>query len=395
MKEVILCKYGEIVLKGLNRGSFESMLLADLRRHIASRECGDFEIFASQSTAYIEPKNDDCDLDEALDEARHVFGFNIIERAAVADKDMDEIGRVVCEYFADELSCAKSFRAEAKRSDKTFPIKSPEIGALIGAAVLERFPHLKVSMSAPEVTIKCEIRERGAYLSSRAIKGAGGVPAASSGRAMLLLSGGIDSPVAAYMMAKRGTEVEAVYFESPPYTSLRAREKVLSLAEKIAAYTGHVRVNVISLTHAQEEIVRHCDEEYFTLLLRRFMMRVATKLAHSRSSHALITGESLGQVASQTLLALCYTDRMSDLPIFRPCIGMDKEDIITIARQIGTFDLSILPYEDCCTVFTPKHPKTKPDPEKVEAQAAKIDCEALEEEALASLTVFHVGNIRK
>ena len=388
MKEVILCKYGEIVLKGLNRGFFENMLINDLKKRVAPY--GNFSVTHAQSTAYIEPLDDDADIEGAISCAKKVFGFVSIIRAAVAKKELEDIMRVASEYIPDFLAGARSFKAEAKRADKNFPMKSPELAANVGGAILSVMPKMKVDLNKPDVTVRVEIRENGAYIHAGGEKGAGGIPVGSAGKAMLLLSGGIDSPVAGYMMAKRGAAIEAVHFESFPYTSERAKEKVLELAKEVTEYSGKMKVNVISLTKIQETLVRTCDEEYFTLLLRRFMMRLSERVARRNGAMALITGESLGQVASQTMQALGVTDSAVNLPVFRPCIGMDKEEIIEIARKIGTFDTSILPYEDCCTVFTPKHPKTRPDLEKVLEQEKRLNIEELEEEAFATLDTIVV-----
>lgn len=388
MKEIILCKYGEIVLKGLNRGFFENMLISDLKKRVAPY--GNFSVTHAQSTAYIEPLDDEADIDGAIETAKKVFGFVSIIRAAVAKKELDDIMRVAAEYIPQFLVGAKSFKAEAKRADKNFPLKSPELAANVGGAILSVMPRIKVDLNRPDVTVRVEIRENGAYIHAGGEKGAGGIPVGSAGKALLLLSGGIDSPVAGYMMAKRGAAIEALHFESFPYTSERAKEKVLELAKEVTEYSGKMKVNVISLTKIQETLVRTCDEEYFTLLLRRFMMRLSERVARRNGAMALITGESLGQVASQTMQALGVTDSAVNLPVFRPCIGMDKEEIIEIARKIGTFDTSILPYEDCCTVFTPKHPKTRPDLEKVLEQEKRLNIEELEEEAFATLDTIVV-----
>ena len=389
MKEIILCKYGEIVLKGLNRGQFERILISDLKNKMS--KCGSFDISYAQSTAYIEPKDDSADIDEAVECAKKVFGFVSVTRAAVAKKELEDILTVAKQYVPAFLSKAGSFRAEAKRADKTFPIKSPELAAQLGGAVLSVMPEIKVDLNNPDVTVRVEVRENAAYIHAGSEKGAGGVPCKSSGKALLLLSGGIDSPVAGYMMAKRGAEIEALHFESFPYTSERAEKKVIELAEKMSDYCGKLKLNIISLTKIQETLVKSCDEDYFTLLLRRFMMRLAQKIAEASSSSALITGESLGQVASQTMQALTVTDSVVTIPVFRPCIGMDKEEIISIARKINTFETSILPYEDCCTVFTPRHPKTRPELCKVIEQEEKLDIAALEDEAMATLRIVTVG----
>lgn len=388
MKEVLLCKYGELILKGANRSYFENLLLKELKTRI--RRAGSFDIYKAQSTIYIEPLDDSCDLDLALEYAKKVFGIVTIDRACVAEKNMDAIFRAAKEYLPQFLTGARTFRADARRADKTFPLKSPELAGEIGAAVLEAMPRLKVDLDHPDVTVRVEIRERGAYIHASQIKGAGGMPLGSSGKGLLLLSGGIDSPVAGFMMAKRGVTLEALHFESFPYTSERAREKVLELARLLCEYTTHIKVHVISLTRIQEELVKSCDEDYFTLLLRRFMMTLADRVARRNKCGALITGESLAQVASQTMRAIAVTDSCADMPVFRPCIGLDKEEIITIARRIGTFETSILPYEDCCTVFTPRHPKTRPEPEKVLAEQNKVDFRALCDEAFETLNTYDI-----
>jgi len=386
MKEVLLCKYGELILKGANRSYFESLLLRELKTRV--RRAGEFDIFHAQSTIYIEPKNDDCDLDAALEYAKKVFGIVSIDRACVVEKDKDAIFAAAKEYLPQFLTGVRTFKADARRSDKRFPMKSPELMAHIGAAVLEAMPKIRVDIHNPEVVVRVEIRERGAYIHAGQIKGAGGMPLGSSGKGLLLLSGGIDSPVAGYMMAKRGVVLEALHFESFPYTSERAKEKVLELAQLLCEYSTHIKVHVISLTHIQEELRRACNEDYFTLLLRRYMMTLAERVARRNHCGALITGESLAQVASQTMKAIEVTDHAVNMPVYRPCIGLDKEEIVAIARKIGTFETSILPYEDCCTVFTPRHPRTRPELEKVLAEEAKLDFAALCDEAFETLNTY-------
>ena len=383
MKEVILCKYGELILKGANRGTFETVLQKELRRR--ARHAGEFRITTRQSTVMIEPLSDDplvSDVDEMYRQAKLVFGFAAVTRAAACEKSMDAILATAAAYLPDRLRGYRTFRAEAKRSDKRFPLTSPEIAGEVGAVVLENVRGIKVNLVDPDITVRVEIRDTEAFIHAGQEKGAGGIPSGSSGNGLLLLSGGIDSPVAGYMMAKRGLNVEALHFESFPYTSELAREKVFRLAKELCEYTGRMRIHVVSLTHIQEVLRDSCTEDYFTLLLRRFMMAIADRIAKEDACGCLITGESLGQVASQTLAAIGVTDPMTTLPVFRPCIGMDKEEIISISRKIGTFDTSIEPYEDCCTVFTPKHPKTKPEIEKVLAEEAKIDWNGLLEEAM-------------
>ena len=388
IKEILLCKYGEIVLKGANRRSFEDQLAKELR--IRASRHGHFEINRAQSTVFIEPKDESADLEGMFDAARKVFGIVAVGRAAVAEKSMESIEAVTREYIPSFLRDKKTFKVEAKRSDKAFALGSPEISREIGGVILSCCPWMRVDVHEPEVTVRVEVREHSAYIHAGQFKGAGGLPVGTNGKGMLLLSGGIDSPVAGFMMAKRGVRLDAIHFESFPYTSERAREKVLELAKIVAQYSGPINVHIISLTHIQEELVRACEEDYFTLLLRRYMMALADRLAKDEDCQALITGESLGQVASQTIQAIGVTDPMTTLPVFRPCIGMDKEEIITISRKIGAFETSIQPYEDCCTVFTPRHPRTKPVLEKVVAQEEKLDFNALVEEAYATRYVVRV-----
>ena len=384
MKEIFLCKYGELALKGLNKGQFESALTKEIKYRIAP--FGKFEVKRAQSTIYVEPIEELEDSDAVFETLLKIFGLSTVCRAAETEKNMDAILKTVKEYVPRLLAGKKTFRANAKRADKRFPLKSPEIAAQVGGAVLEATGgRIRVSMDNPEATVTVEVREEHAYVHADAVKGAGGMPIGTAGRAMLLLSGGIDSPVAGYMMAKRGAKIEAVHFESFPYTSDAAKEKVLELARLMSAYCGTVRVNCISVTEIQERLRDTVQEEYFTLLLRRVMMRLAARVAKARGCGALITGESLGQVASQTMLAMGVTDPAADMLVFRPCIGLDKEEIIEVARKINTFDTSILPYEDCCTVFTPRHPKTRPELSKVIAEEEKADLSALEDEAFEKM----------
>lgn len=383
LPEVILCKFGEVVLKGANRQSFEALLIKELRRR-ASRY-GVFKIYVKQSTVFIEPESAECDMEGMYSAARHVFGIVGVNRAAVCDKTMESIIKTVKEYLPSRLLGKRTFKVDAKRADKRFPLTSPEISREVGGVILGLVRGLRVDVHSPDVTVTVEVRDEHAYVRSGQESGAGGLPPRSSGRGLLLLSGGIDSPVAGCMMAKRGMEIEALHFESFPYTSERALEKVMTLAEEMCEFTGKMYVHTISLTHIQEEIRDRCDEDYFTLLLRVFMMRLAERCAGEYKCSALITGESLGQVASQTLAAISVTDSVVDMPVFRPCIGLDKNEIVIEARRYGTFDTAILPYEDCCTVFTPRHPKTQPKREGVMAELAKLDVEALLDEAYATL----------
>ena len=380
MKEIILLKEGEIALKGLNRGTFEDILVKNVRHRIAS--LGKFEFKRAQSTIYVRPLDEEIDLDEVCQRVGKVFGISAYARAAVVSKDFSLIRDKAVKYLADDLHAAATFKVEAKRSDKHFPMKSPEITRELGGALLEAFPHLKVDVHNPDVTVLVEIREVAAYVYANKYPGAGGIPVGSSGKAMLLVSGGIDSPVAGYMMAKRGLQLHAVHFVSPPYTSDRARQKVETLCEEMANYCGDITFHCVPFTEIQEALKEHCPEELFTILMRRLMMKIAQRLCAQQDIHALITGESVGQVASQTLGAIACTDAVCELPVFRPVIGMDKNEIIEIARRIGTFETSILPYEDCCTVFTPRHPRTRPKLEFVEQAEAGFDFEPLIQKAV-------------
>lgn len=385
MKEVILIKNGELALKGLNRASFESMMAKDIKHRLY--KLGSFKVWRSQSTVTVTPQDDTFNMDEAYDRVSKVFGIAGLTRAAVAKKEMEDIYSVCMEYLGDELALAKTFKVEAKRADKRFPLKSPEICMQTGAYILEHFTNLRVDVHNPDIIIHIEIREDSAFIHSGIKQGAGGMPAGSNGKAMLLISGGIDSPVAAWMMNKRGVELCAVHFLSPPYTSRRALQKVETLCEKVAAWGGKLRLYEVQFTEIQEKLRDECREELFTILMRRLMMKIAQRLAKEHGCKALVTGESIGQVASQTMAAIVATDNAVDMPVFRPLIGMDKEEIIRIARKIDTFETSILPFEDCCTVFTPKHPKTRPVLSEVIEEENKVDWSELLEKAIETLEI--------
>ena len=381
MHEIILCKLGEIVLKGLNRHSFEMKLMSNIRRR--TQRYGKFKIYSRQSTIYVEPAEENCDLDAAYDACKKVFGIIAIARAVPCAKEKEAIFNTAKEYLAPALLAAKSFKVESKRSDKSFPMGSIQLSQWVGGALHDAFPHLIVDVHNPELTVHLEVREDAAYVHGPAEAAAGGLPIGMGGHAVSLLSGGIDSPVSSYMIAKRGVQLELLHFASPPYTSEQAREKVLQLAQELTVWCGRLTVHVVPFTGIQEEIRRKCPEDHFTLIMRRFMMRLGDRLAHELACKAIVTGESLGQVASQTIQALVVSDDVATLPVLRPLIGMDKEEIVRIARHVGTFDTSILPYEDCCTVFTPRHPKTKPNLEEVREYEAALDIDALCDKALA------------
>ena len=375
MKEMFLLKLGEIVLKGANRRTFEETLKKNVRRTVS--HFGAFKVYIMQSTVYVEPQADDCDLDGAWEACGHVFGVSSMCRCRACEKNLDAIYQAVVDYLGDELSVQKSFKVESKRSDKSFPLNSIQISQEIGGRLAEAFPQVAVDVHTPTYVVNVEVRDFAAYIHGPAVPGAGGLPTGTGGRAAVLLSGGIDSPVAGYMIAKRGVELECIHFFSYPYTSERAKEKVLELAKFMTRYCGRMTVDVVGFTEIQEAIRDHCREEYFTIIMRRFMMRISEAIARDHGAKCLVTGENLGQVASQTMDAMAVTGAVVHMPIFHPLIGMDKEEIVTIARKIGTLDTSILPYEDCCTVFTPKHPKTKPSLGPVEAEEAKLDVEGL------------------
>lgn len=379
-KELILAKYGEMALKGLNRGTFEDILMKNLRRRL--KKFGVFKLTRAQSTIYMEPMSEDIDLDEVLEHLQCVFGIASLCRACVCEKTMGDISAKAVPYLDEVLSGANTFKVEAKRADKAFPLKSPEICAELGGVLLEAYPHLSVDVHNSDATIMVEIRDTHAFVHGANLKGAGGLPVGSSGKALLLLSGGIDSPVAGYRMARRGVHISAIHYVSPPYTSDRALEKVEQLCQEITPYCGNIAFFCVPFTEIQEAIKEHCPEEYFTIIMRRLMMEIAQKIAEKDNCLALITGESVGQVASQTMQAIACTDAVSRIPVFRPLIGMDKTEIVETARAIGTFETSTLPYEDCCTVFTPRHPKVRPSLAEVEKAQAKFDFTALVEKAV-------------
>ena len=389
MNEIILVKYGELVLKGLNRSRFEGAMERNIKQVL--NDVGDFEFFKSQSTITITPKDDFFDMDRACEKIGKVFGIAAYCRAYVCEKDIEEIIANARIYLKDNLKKINTFKVEAKRADKKFPLTSPQISAKVGGALLETFNNLKVDVHNPDMTVTVEIRDRFAYIRADQIKGAGGLPVSTAGRAGILISGGIDSPVAAWLMAKRGVQLNAFHFASPPYTSERAELKVRRLLGKVAEYSGPIKLGVVPFTEIQDEIARNCPEEYFTVIMRRMMMRISEKLAKKSGCLALITGESLGQVASQTLPALTTTDCVCTVPVLRPLIGMDKVDIIDISKRIDTFDISIEPYEDCCTVFTPRHPKTRPTPELCEDAEKNLDIDGLVESAVEGTVCSIIG----
>ncbi len=380
MNEIILLKLGEVVLKGLNRRSFEDKLMSNIRRRL--QHCGKFQVVSRQSTIYVEPAGEGCDMEEAYALCKRVFGVIAVTRARPCPKDKDAMVSCAKSYLGDQLAKAKTFKVETKRSDKHFSMNSMEISQYVGGALHDAYPHLKVDVHDPELCVHVEVREKAAYVHGPSEPGAGGLPIGMGGKAVSLLSGGIDSPVASWMIAKRGVQLELVHFFSPPYTSQQAKEKVIALARELTPWCGRMTLSIIPFTEIQEEIRRACPEDHFTLIMRRFMMRLAERVARRTGCKALVTGECLGQVASQTMDALTVSDDACAMPVLRPVIGMDKEEIVRLSRKIGTFDTSILPYEDCCTVFTPRHPRTHPVLEEVVQYEAALDIEGLIQRAM-------------
>ena len=376
MNDIILLKLGELVLKGLNRHNFEEKLMSNARRRLQS--CGGrFKVTTKQSITYVEPLEDACDMDRAFEAMKMVFGAAGVCRCRACEKDKDVMLSAIQEFLAPQLAAAKTFKVECKRSDKAFPLNSIQLAQYLGGELDELYPHLTAEMHHPDLTVYVEVRDDAAFIHGNTEQGAGGLPVGMAGKAVSLLSGGIDSPVASWMMAKRGLSLEMVHYFSYPYTSEEAKQKVLDLAKILTPWIGRTVVHVVPFTAIQEELRRSCPEELFTILMRRFMMRIAAAVAERTGAGALVTGESLGQVASQTMEAMQCTSGAIDLPVFRPVIGMDKEEIIRISRRINTFETSILPYEDCCTVFTPRHPKLKPTIAECEAAEANLDVEGL------------------
>lgn len=388
MNEMFLLKLGEIVLKGGNKHQFEQRLKTNVSRRM--RPFGDFHVYIVQSTVYVEPESDNCDLDGAWEACHYIFGVVSLCRCRPCEKELESIFQTAMAYLGDDLRLASSFKVESKRSDKRFPLTSIGISQEIGGRIADAIPELRVDVHHPDYTVYVEVRDHAAYVHGPADPGAGGLPTGVGGRAMVLLSGGIDSPVAGYMIAKRGVELESVHFFSYPYTSELAKDKVLELARLMTRYCGKMTVNVVGFTEIQEAIRDNCPEEFFTLIMRRFMMKISERIANDHGCGCLVTGENLGQVASQTMEAMAVTGAAVDLPIFQPLIGMDKEEIVTIARKIGTMETSILPYEDCCTVFTPRHPKTKPTIAQVDKACEPLDFDGLIERALANTEMIRV-----
>lgn len=390
---ILLARIGEITLKGQNRHQFEKTLIRNMTRRL--KKIGNYKVERSQSRIWVNPLDAEAmdNIERALEIVTQVFGVVSASEVRRFPSDMDELCAQACDYVETEIFPVRgmTFKVESRRGDKQFPLQSPQISAEVGAAVLERFPVLSVDVHNPDFVLYCEVRDEQMYLYSKIIPGVRGLPGGTAGKAMLMLSGGIDSPVAGYMIASRGVHLEAIYFHTFPYTSDRAKEKVITLAEKVAEYAGRMRLHIVDFTEAQLAINEASPPELLTLVMRRMMMRVAEQLAEQYNCKALITGESLGQVASQTMEALGCTDAVCSLPVFRPLIGLDKDDTIHIARRIDTFETSILPYEDCCTVFVAKHPKTRPTLAQVEAAEKNLDIEHWVKDSLGKIETLDIA----
>ena len=389
MTDMILLKEGEVVLKGLNKRAFEQKLLSNIRRRL--KRFGRFEVIAHQSIIYVEPREETCDVDGAFQALRQVFGIMTMTRAAACEKTPEAILAKAKEYLFDELSAARTFKVESRRGDKSFPMTSVQLSQYVGGELNDAFENLTADMHQPEFTVQLEVRDRAAYVHGAPVEAAGGLPVGTAGAAVTLLSGGIDSPVSTWMMAKRGMRLIPIHFFSFPYTSELAKQKVLDLAKLLVPWCGRMNVQVVPFTHIQEQIRDKCPEDYFTLIMRRMMMRIACAVAEDNKCGAIVTGESLGQVASQTMEAMAATEDCADRPVLRPLVGMDKKEVIAVAERIGTFQTSILPYEDCCTVFTPRHPCTHPKIKKVREAEAALDVDALVAEALAGIEFVKIG----
>ncbi|MGE5329925.1 MAG: tRNA uracil 4-sulfurtransferase ThiI [Deltaproteobacteria bacterium] len=386
MQEVILVRYGEIVLKGLNRKSFEDKLVRNIKKALRYER---YKIWRSQARIYIEPlEGEILNINQMIEKVVKVFGIVSVSPAYKINPDMDSIYEAA-EKCAKEFSGSKSFKIECKRGEKSFPLTSPEICCEVGGYILDKFDNLRVDVINPDEKINIEVREN-AYVYSKVVPSFGGMPTGTNGKAMVLISGGIDSPVAGWMLGKRGVEIDAVHFCSPPYTGPKAREKVIDLCKIVSSYTGKMNLHIVPFTDIQIELRDKCPQEQLTILMRRYMMRIAEKIAKNNDCSALITGENIGQVASQTMHGLCASDIVVEMPVFRPLIGMDKNDIVDIAKKIGTFETSILPYEDCCTIFLPKRPETKPKIEKLLLSEKKINSAELIEKAIENTEIIEI-----
>ena len=382
MKNVIIIRWGEIHLKGKNRGHFERLLENNIKHALNGYNCNLKKI----SGRYVVEDFEEYYLDDIIKSLSKVGGIHSVSPCVLIKTDYDEIVKTAIYFLSDKSG---SFKVETKRADKTFFLNSVELSRKIGGEILRANPNLSVDVHNPDYTLNLDLRETGETLVfTKTIKMMGGMPSGSSGKGLLMISGGIDSPVAGYMMAKRGMKLDAIHFHSYPYTSEMAKEKVVSLAKSVADYSGGLRLYIVSFTEIQEAIHEHCKEEYMITLMRRFMMKISENIAKNNGLQAIITGESLGQVASQTIESITSSNSVVNMPVLRPLIAFDKLDIIEISEKIGTYETSILPYEDCCTVFLPKHPLIKPNLEKVKIEESKLEVDALINSALSSVEII-------
>lgn len=379
MKKLLIKFSSEISLKGLNRKNFEDALLKNIRERIGR----EYKVEKDYGRMYI----DTCS-DEVINKLCKLFGIISVAEADVVEKDIQKIAATAIEQLKKAQGIS-TFKVHTKRADKKFPMNSMEISSAVGAEILKGMPGIKVDVHNPDITVHVEMRDE-AFVYSSEIKGIGGMPYRTSGKGVLLLSGGIDSPVAGYSIAKRGLEIIAVYYHSHPYTSERAKQKVIDLARKLCEYTGHMKLYVVPFTKIQMDIIEKCREDELTIIMRRFMMRIAQNIAQKEGALSIVTGESLGQVASQTLESIYVTDKTISMPVFRPLIGMDKVDIMDRAKEIGTYDISILPYEDCCTIFVPKHPKTKPRLLDIERSEELLAVDELVADAISGAEIIEL-----
>jgi len=389
MKTIILVRYEEIFLKGLNKPAFESRLIKNMK-HVLNG-LGPISVSKSQSRIYVEPESSDYPVDEAINRLTKVFGIASVSPVQKIESNLETIYEKAVEMTKKIVAGSgyRTFKVETKRADKKFPLKSMEVSKELGAILLKNVPELKVDVNNPDFVIYIEIREY-TYIYSEIIPGVKGLPVGSNGKATLLISGGIDSPVAGWMVAKRGVKIEGVHFFSYPYTSEKAKEKVVRLCRTLAEYNLGMKLHIIPFTEIQLAINKNCPEEYLTIIMRRFMMKIAERIALENGSLGLVTGEAIGQVASQTLESLLVTNSSVSLPVYRPCIGMDKSEVVEIAKKIGTFETSILPYEDCCTVFVAKHPVTKPKLQKTTEYESVLNSDELIQKALDGAEILEL-----
>ena len=392
MFQTFLIKYAEIGVKGKNRYVFEDALVKEIERAL-SRVEGTFSISKEMGRIYVTAETE-YDFDDVIEALQHVFGISgICPVVIVEDEGYEQLEKDIVEYIGKVYpNCKKTFKVCARRSKKTYPFDSMELNAKIGGAILDAYPQMTVDVHKPEISLTVEIRSK-IYLYSMIIPGPGGMPLGTGGKAMLLLSGGIDSPVAGYMISKRGVTIDAIYFHAPPYTSERAKEKVQDLARIVSRYTGPIRLHVVTFTDIQLAIYENCPHEELTIIMRRYMMRIAEEFAHRNGAYGLVTGESIGQVASQTMQSMAITNEVCSLPVYRPLIAYDKQDIVDVAVRIGTYETSVLPYEDCCTIFVAKHPVTKPLLKKIQNSERKLEnvIDDLVEKAIETTEVIEIN----